>query len=90
MKKINKLHIFIIILGSIFILINAFHSNLWIDETFSIELSKKSFIDIWNNGMIDVHPVLYYWLLHIINFFSKLIFGLLAQLVEQLTLNQWV
>lgn len=72
MKKVNKLHIFIIILGSIFILINAFHSNLWIDETFSIELSKKSFIDIWNSGMIDVHPVLYYWLLHIINFFSKL------------------
>lgn len=66
MKNLKKIHILIIIIGSIFVLLNAFHSNLWVDESYSIALAKHSFVDIWKIGSIDVHPTLYYWLLHII------------------------
>ena len=71
MKKTKYLHIAIIILGIIFISIPVFHSNLWFDESYSVGMANKSFIDIWNIGSNDVHPILYYWILHII----YLIFG---------------
>jgi len=70
-KRQNKLHILIIVLGSIFILLSVFHSYFWFDEGYSIAISKHSFTDIWNIGAGDVHPVLYYFFLHII----YLIFG---------------
>lgn len=71
MKKIKYLHIAIIILGIIFVSIPVFHNNLWFDESYSVGMANKSFIDIWNIGSNDVHPILYYWILHII----YLIFG---------------
>ena len=71
MKKTKGLHIAIIILGIIFVSIPVFHSNLWFDESYSVGMANKSFIDIWNIGSNDVHPILYYWILHII----YLIFG---------------
>ena len=71
MQKTKYLHIAIIILGIIFISIPVFHSNLWFDESYSVGMANKSFIDIWNIGSNDVHPILYYWILHII----YLIFG---------------
>lgn len=71
-EKIYKLvHIAIIILGTIFILIPAIHSNIWFDESYSVSIADKSFIDIWKITGNDVHPPLYYWMLHII----YLIFG---------------
>lgn len=69
--KMKYLHIAIIVLGIIFITIPIFHQNLWFDESYTIGIVSKSFIDIWKIGSHDVHPVLYYWLLHII----YLIFG---------------
>ena len=60
MKKTKYLHIAIIILGIIFISIPVFHSNLWFDESYSVGMANKSFIDIWNIGSNDVHPILYY------------------------------
>ena len=74
MKKNNKikiLHIAIIVLGIIFISIPVFHSNLWFDESYTVAISNHSFQEILTIGSHDVHPVLYYWILHIIN----LIFG---------------
>ena len=74
MEKKNKLkiiHIVLIILGIIFILIPQFHSNMWFDESYSVSIADKSFSQIWSIGKNDVHPVFYYWILHIIN----LIFG---------------
>ena len=72
MKITNKkIHILIIILGILFILIPAFHSNLWFDESYTVGIVNNNLIDIWNIGINDVHPVLYYWILHIIG----LIFG---------------
>lgn len=58
-------------LGIIFISLSAFHSNIWFDESYSVVLARHSFIDIWNYTALDVHPPLYYWLLHIV----YLIFG---------------
>lgn len=70
-SKTKYLHIAIIVLGIIFISIPIFHNNLWFDESYSVGMANKSFVDIWKIGSNDVHPILYYWLLHII----YLIFG---------------
>lgn len=73
-KKIEKetlLHIGLIILGAILLLIPAFHSNIWFDESYSVAIVNHSFSEIWEIGSNDVHPILYYWMLKIIN----LIFG---------------
>ena len=71
MKKNKIIHISIIIAGIISILIPVFHTNLWFDESYSVAIANKSFKEIWTIGGNDVHPVLYYFILHIIN----LIFG---------------
>ena len=70
-KKENILHIALIILGAILILIPAFHTNIWFDESYSVGLMNHSFSEIWTIGGHDVHPILYYWMLKIVN----IIFG---------------
>ena len=67
-KKINYkiLYISIIILGTLFILISCFHSNMWFDESYSIAIAKHSFKEIWQIGSHDVHPVLYYIMIRIV------------------------
>ena len=67
----KKLHIAIIIIGIIFILIPAFHQNIWFDESYSVAIVKHNIADIWNISGHDVHPPLYYWMVHIV----YLIFG---------------
>ena len=69
--KENKIHFLIIICGIIFTLLGAFHTNIWFDEAYSINIINHSFNDIWLIGSSDVHPILYYFLLKIIS----LIFG---------------
>lgn len=63
---IKKLHIIILILGSIFISLSIFHTSLWFDETYSVAIANHSIKDIWVIGGNDVHPVLYYWMLRIV------------------------
>lgn len=63
---LKKWHILVIVIGIIFVSLGAFHSNAWFDESYSIGIAKHSFGDIWSIGGNDVHPVLYYWGLHII------------------------
>ncbi len=72
-KKIplKYLHIALIILGTVFLSLSVFHTNLWFDESYSVGIANHSFKDIWIIGGNDVHPVLYYCILHILN----LIFG---------------
>lgn len=70
-KKHDKmliLNILIIVIGSVFISLGAFHSNLWFDESYSVAIANHSFLDIWNIGGNDVHPVFYYIMLKIISF----------------------
>ncbi len=73
LKKIKSqyLHIAIIVLGIVFISLPIFHENLWFDESYTVGIVSKSFDDIWTIGSNDVHPILYYWILHIF----YLIFG---------------
>ncbi|MBR1802789.1 MAG: glycosyltransferase family 39 protein [Clostridia bacterium] len=73
MKKINfkYCHIAILILGTIFIALSIFHTNMWFDESYSVAIVKHSFSEIWQIGSKDVHPILYYFCLHALN----LIFG---------------
>lgn len=70
-KKENRFHIAIILLGMIILFIPAFHNNIWFDESYSVGLMNHSFTEIWTIGSNDVHPILYYWMLKIVN----LIFG---------------
>jgi len=72
-KKIKPqyLHIAIILLGIGFISLPIFHENLWFDESYSVAIAKHGFADIWTITGNDVHPPVYYWMLHII----YLIFG---------------
>lgn len=71
LNKNKKIHIAIILLGIIFIVLSAFHSNIWFDESYSVAIAKHNFADIWNITGHDVHPALYYWMLHCV----YLIFG---------------
>ena len=71
MKKSKIIHISIILLGIVFIFLPAFHSSLWFDESYTVGIANKGFIDIWKITGNDVHPAFYYWLLHIV----YLIFG---------------
>ena len=73
LKKIDlkHLHLLVIILGIIFISLSTFHTTLWFDESYSVSISVHTFKDIWTIGGNDVHPVLYYWILHIINLFIE-------------------
>lgn len=62
----KKLHIILLIMGSIFISLSIFHTNLWFDETYSVAIVNHSFKEIWTIGGNDVHPILYYWLLKMV------------------------
>ena len=68
-KKISlkSLHVMIMLAGILFILSSLFHSNIWFDEAYSVGIANQTFIDIWKIGGHDVHPVLYYWMLRIVN-----------------------
>ena len=52
-------------------MIPVFHNNLWFDESYSVAIANHSYQEIWTIGGNDVHPVLYYFILHTLN----LIFG---------------
>lgn len=56
-------HILIIVLGSIFILLGAFHTEVWFDESYTIALVSHDISNIIRIDSNDVHPVLYYLLL---------------------------
>lgn len=72
-KNINLkyVHIGIIIFGVVFIFLSVFHSNMWFDESYSVGIAKHSFAEIWQISSNDVHPIFYYYCLHIL----YLIFG---------------
>ena len=65
-NKTKYLHIAVIVLGTIFLSLCAFHTSLWFDESYSVAIAKHGFADIWTITGNDVHPALYYWALHII------------------------
>ena len=64
-------HLAVLALGSAFVLVGAFHGYIWFDESYSVAIANHPFSEIWRIGSGDVHPVLFYWALHVLN----LIFG---------------
>ena len=64
-------HLAVLALGSAFVLVGAFHGYIWFDESYSVAIANHSFSEIWRIGSGDVHPVLFYWALHVLN----LVFG---------------
>ena len=64
--KLKYMHIAIIILGTIFIALSIFHTNMWFDESYTIGIVRHSFSEIWNITSFDVHPPFYYFCLHIL------------------------
>ena len=69
--SLKILHIILILLGTIFMFSTVFHSNIWFDEAYSVGMANHNFVDIWNIGKNDVHPVLYYWMLRIVNILTN-------------------
>jgi len=69
--KSKSFHIIWIVLGSILILLTAFFTELWYDESYTMGLVRHDFAQIIEIGSQDVHPILYYLMLKIV----MLIFG---------------
>ena len=67
----NAFHILLLVAGAAFLLTDAFHGNVWFDESYSVGIANHSFADSWYYSSGDVHPVLIYWALHVLN----LVFG---------------
>lgn len=64
-------HVAVLVLGTAFVLVGAFHGYIWFDESYSVAIANHPFSEIWRIGSGDVHPVLFYWALHVLN----LVFG---------------
>ncbi len=64
-SNIKFIHIGILIVGILFIALSIFHTSLWFDESYSVGMASKSFLAIYFIGRNDVHPILYYYILHI-------------------------
>lgn len=67
----ERFHVLLLVVGGLFLLADAFHGNVWFDESYSVGIANHSFADIWYYGSGDVHPVLVYWAMHVLN----LVFG---------------
>lgn len=67
----KQFHLGLIVIGALFLCLSAFNTHYWFDESYTVALVRWSFADIWRIGSADVHPVLSYWLLHLVN----LLFG---------------
>ena len=67
----SAFHILLLVAGAAFLLADAFHGNVWFDESYSVGIANHGFADIWYYSSGDVHPVLIYWALHVLN----LVFG---------------
>lgn len=65
------LHIAIWIVGSVFFLAGAFHTNIWFDESYTVGLMNHNLWEIIVISAADVHPPFYYILLKL----YSMIFG---------------
>ena len=47
-------------------------NSLWLDEASTFDMSKASFMEIWNFGLSgDIHPPLFHWIEHIMLVFGQ-------------------
>lgn len=59
------------ILYLVALMFGALHGSIWFDESYSLAIARWDAADIWRIGASDVHPVLYYLVLHTL----RLVFG---------------
>lgn len=59
-KKIQYIHIAIIIVGAILMIAGAFHSSIWFDEAYTVGLVQHPMKEMIEIGISDVHPLFYY------------------------------
>ena len=67
----GRIHLGIVAAGALLLALMANYDALWFDEAYSVGMAAHSFEEIWTIGAADVHPVLYYWMLHCV----YLVFG---------------
>lgn len=60
----GRIHLGIVAAGALLLALLANYDALWFDEAYSVGMAAHSFEEIWTIGAADVHPVLYYWMLH--------------------------
>ncbi len=65
-SKLFAIHVAVLVAGAAMLVASAFHGAVWFDESYSIAIAWHSFADIWRIGANDVHPVLFYWCLHVL------------------------
>lgn len=63
--KKQMIHIAIIVLGAIFMLVGAFHDNIWFDEAYSVGLMNQTVGNLVHVAIHDVHPLFYYLFLKV-------------------------
>ncbi len=59
-------HLVVLVAGIVFLAAFANYDALWFDEAYSVGMAAHSFEEIWTIGATDVHPILYYWMLHVV------------------------
>ena len=59
-------HIVLIAVFSLICFALATYDSLWFDEAYSVGMARHSFPEIVDIGSADVHPVLYYFALHVL------------------------
>ena len=62
----RKGHLLVILLGALFTIVPLFHTTIWFDESYSVAIARHPFTEIWAIDAHDVHPVFYYFVLHIL------------------------
>lgn len=67
----GRIHLGIVAAGALLLALMANYDALWFDEAYSVGMAAHSFEEMWTIGAADVHPVLYYWVLHCV----YLVFG---------------
>ena len=63
-QRVRIGYIAVFVVGAVFMLAPALTDVFWFDEAYSIALARQSLPEIWRIGAADVHPLLYYVLLH--------------------------
>lgn len=63
-QRVRIGYIAVFVVGAVLMLAPAFTDVFWFDEAYSIALARQSSPEIWRIGAEDVHPLLYYVLLH--------------------------
>ena len=67
LRSLRLAYVAVFALGVSLLLIGAFHPNIWYDESYSVALARWDWADIWRLDALDVHPPLYYLLLHAVH-----------------------